>query len=136
MTETHDVTNPLIRAINKIPGCVARRQHAGALRRNAHAGAGGWPDIFVGVLGEAFFIETKVPGGKLRDNQKRMHEHLGRCGFAVYVVDSVKVGIALVRKRRLLRESESGRLGTGTPKATGDHNELDSNERSGECMAR
>lgn len=52
-------------------------------------GMSGVPDrvcLFPG--GRVLFIETKVPGGKLRPLQRKRHQELEKLGFKVLVIDS------------------------------------------------
>lgn len=101
MSETSDVTRPLLDAISNVPGCVGRRQHAGWARGlkggRVYLGEEGWPDIIVLVRGVTLLIETKVPGGKLRPSQVKMHARLRAAGFEVHTIDNVPDGLEIVR---------------------------------------
>ena len=101
MSETSDVTTPLIEALNAIPGVVARRQHAGRVRIRGgwmHLGAEGWPDILVIVHGRAILLETKPrKGGRMEASQIEMHKKLAANGIPVRVCRGVAEGISIVR---------------------------------------
>jgi hypothetical protein len=100
VNETADITSPLIDSINAIPGCVARRQHAGRVKVRGgwmHLGAEGWPDILAIVRGRVLMIETKVPGGQPSPAQIACHARLRACGAQVEICRSVPGGMAIVR---------------------------------------
>ena len=57
MIETQ-VTQRLVRLLNTVPGCRAKKRHGGRFQS-------GDPDIAGSYRGLAFFIEVKFPGGQL-----------------------------------------------------------------------
>ena len=61
----NDVTYKMIKLMNSVSGCHARKRHGGAFTQ-------GDPDIAGVVLGRAFFCEVKVVGGELTKLQAVM----------------------------------------------------------------
>lgn len=60
-------------------------------------GRTGVPDrIILLPYGRIYFVEVKAPGGKLSDQQARMHIELRSRGFVVRVVDSHKAVDAFI----------------------------------------
>lgn len=101
MSETSEVTRPVIDAINALPECFAYRVHSGKVKVR-----GGWmqlapkgtPDLFAMVRGVAVHFETKVERGRLSAEQREMHAHLRRAGARVEVVRSVAEAMTVVRQ--------------------------------------
>lgn len=58
----------------------------------------GHPDFVIQRGGKALNIELKMPGGKLRNNQKEVHEWLASAGAVVYTCYSAQEAIAITRK--------------------------------------
>lgn len=100
MSETSDVTTPLVKAINRIPFCRAHRVLSGTAPTRGgyiHGADAGFPDICAVAAGTALYLETKTPEGKLSVEQKKLHGQLRRAGAAVATVRSVREGLSVVR---------------------------------------
>lgn len=101
MTETSDITRPLVDAIRGIPGCVAHRLHSGKLQVRGgwlHAEPEGTPDVLAILLGVPVYLETKVRGGRVSEAQAKAHRELERAGLRVHVVRSFAEGMTVVRQ--------------------------------------
>lgn len=72
MRETQ-VTAKLVKALNAIPGCCARKRHGSAY-------TSGDPDVSVVYRGHAIFIEMKMLDGELSDLQAVMLERWQQAG--------------------------------------------------------
>lgn len=102
MTETSSITNPLIRALNAIPGVKSGRANAGSPVFRYKGAEPGTPDIYGCANGRAFLIECKDPEGKTSKaraaTQRRVQGEWAAAGAAVFPnVQSVAEGLALIR---------------------------------------
>ena len=100
MSETSEVTSPLVKAINALPFCRAHRVLSGTAPTRGgfiHGADAGFPDICAVVRGTPLYLETKTPEGKLSRTQVKLHDQLRLAGARVSTVRSVSQGIALVR---------------------------------------
>ncbi len=97
MSETTEITNPLVSAINAIPGCWALRVNAGRV-----AVRGGWmhlapentPDVIGYVRGRFFSLECKLPGELPTGGQAEFLARADKDGCIAGVVRSVREGLA------------------------------------------
>lgn len=84
-----------------------RSKVAGAIEKSMGAKKG-WPDLQImgRLIGEdpadaapfAGFLEVKTPAGRVRPEQRAVHDALMDCGFPVAVVRSVEDALAVARK--------------------------------------
>jgi sulfite reductase beta subunit-like hemoprotein len=77
------ITTAILRALNKLPGCYARKTFGGAY------GGAGWPDIVACYKGRLFMLEVKRPGGKATPLQLRELERWAATGARCRIVTSV-----------------------------------------------
>lgn len=108
MSETRDVTSPLVTALNKL-GCHALRINSGGYRGRMKGAPAGTPDILGSYRGKAFAVETKAKGGKLSESQRAWYLAHGH-HYEYFVVDSVRDGVELVRKFVMNRPKNDARL--------------------------
>lgn len=94
--ETRDVTSPLLKALNSIPGVHLTRINSGGYRGRMKGAPKGTPDLLGTVKGKAAAIETKAPGGKLSQAQRDWYTRYGHL-YLYGVPCSVADGIELVK---------------------------------------
>jgi hypothetical protein len=94
--QSHDIQ----KALEGLGALVVRVQ-AGVFRgANGHvvrAARKGTPDLWVAYRGEAGWLETKTPEGRLSPEQKAWHEHARKLGVRVEVPRSVEQALRTVR---------------------------------------
>ena len=61
-------------------------------------GASGVPDRIVLFKGQAYFVEVKAPGKKLRPIQQYQAKELKKYGFSVSVIDSLDGIVRFIRQ--------------------------------------
>lgn len=88
--ETDDITMPVLIAVTAIEGAMFWRQNTGTFRtldgrRLVKVSANGVADIMGAYRGRAVAIETKAPGGRLRETQKRFRAAWEKAG-GIYIV--------------------------------------------------
>jgi hypothetical protein len=99
MTESSDVTSPLVKALKLIPGLIVQRLHSGRGRRRQLLCIPGTPDILVVAPGgRTLWIETKSKGGRLSPAQREMHDKLRAMGHDVRVAVLWREGVEHVRE--------------------------------------
>lgn len=96
VNETRDVTSPLLKALNGIPGVHFTRINSGGYRGRMKGAPAGTPDLLGTVNGKAAAIETKAPGGKLSPAQRDWYTRNGHL-YLYGVPCSVADGIELVK---------------------------------------
>lgn len=90
MTETADVTVPVLCAVTALPGAVFWRQNTGVFktmdgRRTVKVSAVGVGDIMGAFRGWPVAIETKSETGRLRATQGRFRDAWERAG-GIYII--------------------------------------------------
>ena len=71
-------TNRLLKILNQIPGCYAKKRHGGAFQS-------GEPDIMGCLNGKSFFIEMKDENGKLTELQSNSLQRWREAGAITYL---------------------------------------------------
>ena len=71
-------------------GALVLRMNAGRTKHNVHLAPPGTPDLLVVEPHRLYWVEVKAEKGKLNEDQKKMHEQLGRYGQEVIVARSVE----------------------------------------------
>ena len=89
----NSITAKVIKLLNSVPGCFARKRHGGMF-------SSGDPDIGGVYKGRAFYIEMKVTGGKLSSLQADMMERWSAAG-AYTAVGVYDYGTRILRVTRL-----------------------------------
>lgn len=100
VSESTQVTSPLIKALNGIPGVYSYRIQCGSPRVRGgvlHGAPTGTPDIGAIVAGRAVFFECKLTGNVPSGDQVEAHRRLRSAGAKVYVVTSVHEALDVVR---------------------------------------
>lgn len=87
-----DIENYLRTQVKKVFG------KEGAAMKFISPGTAGVPDRLCSIRGKMFFVELKVPGGKLTDLQKAVHKQLRATGAVIYVIDSKEGVDDLIKK--------------------------------------
>lgn len=67
-----------------------------ACHRKVHDLPPGWPDFTFCVMDRVLFVEMKVEGGRLNEDQIRMHAILGLLGCTVHITGSALETMKLV----------------------------------------
>ena len=92
----NQVTQRLIRALNSLPGCRAKKRHGGKFQS-------GDPDIAGAYQGHAFFIEVKLPKGKLtplQEHELKLWDKAGATSLiAVWFQESQNFWLTHIRER-------------------------------------
>lgn len=101
--EQDTVTAPLVRLLTDLypDKLEVRRRGASKVPTRGgyvYLGEPGDPDVEVIFGSHVMFIETKVPGGKLRPSQVAMHERMQRKGMRVRVARTPGEGVEHVRE--------------------------------------
>ena len=108
MSETGTIVWPAIKALNGIPGVVACRLHSGKPKvRGGYMQSNpiGTADIVASVHGAVVFIEAKLPGEKLRAEQRMFQDRVERTGARYEIIESSSEAIAIALK--MLKERQS-----------------------------
>ena len=99
MTETADITVPVLIAVTALPGAMFWRQNTGTFRtmdgrRVVKVSADGIADVMGAYRGRAVAIETKTQLGTLRITQKRFRDAWERAGGAYIIARSPEEALA------------------------------------------
>ncbi len=99
MTETADITVPVLIAVSALPGAVFWRQNAGTFRtmdgrRVVKVSINGVGDIMGGYRGRGVALETKTLKGKLRQTQERFRAAWEKSGNVYIVARSPEEALA------------------------------------------
>lgn len=100
MTETRDITDPVLVAVTSLPGAVFWRQNCGFFRtmdgrRIVHVtSVDGLGDIMGVYSGRPVAIETKAKRGRFEETQKIFRRNFERAGGIYIVARSPEEAIA------------------------------------------
>ena len=83
-----DVQRDIIGAC-EAAGAIVYRMNAGSVRHNVRMSPKGTPDLLVVGRHRSFWVEVKGPDGKVRPEQKEMHDKLRDRGWTVVVARGV-----------------------------------------------
>ena len=97
------IVHKILRFLNEIPGCVARKRWGGGM------GVAGDPDITGCLNGRHFEFEVKRPGQPPTALQAKRIEEWKRAGAVVAVVSSVEQVQTILASESLLEPATLGR---------------------------